>query len=337
MRDSKHRRVGLLPEEGREAPEPEEDERQQATRLVAAAHFASAFDSAPIGMALIDMEGRWLQVNDALCRITGYTRKELKATTLRAITHPDDDERDADSLRDLLDGRVPNYQTEKRYRHAWGHHLWVLLTVSLVRDERGKPLHVISQVQDISERKEMAARLEFLLDHDFLTGLYNRRRFERDLAHEVERASRYSSRGAVLMIDLDNFKDVNDAFGHKAGDDLLKGIAGALKQRVRETDLLARVGGDEFAALLPEADSEQARIVAEDIVKTLRQQVAVLGEQSICVTASVGVSQFDGLSAEEVLAFADLSMYEAKQAGRNRVAMCRPGTGHGEQVSARLA
>ena len=191
-----------MPEEGREAPEPEEDEREQATRLVAAAQFASAFDSAPIGMALIDMEGRWLQVNDALCRITGSTRKELKATTLRAITHPDDVDRDADSLRDLLDGRVPSYQTEKRYRHAWGHHLWVLLTVSLVRDDRGKPLHVISQVQDISERKEMAARLEFLLDHDFLTGLYNRRRFERDLAHEVERASRYSSRGAVLMIDL---------------------------------------------------------------------------------------------------------------------------------------
>lgn len=337
MRDSKHPRGGFSPEEGREAPEPEQDEREQAKRLVAAAHFASAFDSAPIGMALIDMEGRWLQVNDALCRITGYTRKELKATTLRAITHPDDVDRDADSLRDLLDGRVPSYQTEKRYRHAWGHHLWVLLTVSLVRDERGKPLHVISQVQDIAERKEMAARLEFLLDHDFLTGLYNRRRFERDLAHEVERASRYSSRGAVLMIDLDNFKDVNDAFGHKAGDDLLKGIAGALKQRVRETDLLARVGGDEFAALLPEADFEQARIVAEDIVKTLRQQVAVLGEQSICVTASVGVSQFDGLSAEEVLACADLSMYEAKEAGRNRVAMYRPGRGHGEQVSARLA
>jgi PAS domain S-box-containing protein len=129
MRDSKHRRGGLSPEEGREAPEPEQDEREQATRLVAAAHFASAFDSAPIGMALIDMEGRWLQVNDALCRITGYTRKELKATTLRAITHPDDVDRDADSLRDLLDGRVPSYQTEKRYRHAWGHHLWVLLTV----------------------------------------------------------------------------------------------------------------------------------------------------------------------------------------------------------------
>lgn len=301
------------------------------------ARFESAFDCAPIGMALVDMDGRWLQVNDALCRITGHSRSELEATTLRAITYPDDVDRDADLLRDLLDGRITSYQTEKRYRHAWGHHLWVQLTVSLVRDHRGKPLHVISQVQDISERKEMAARLEFLLDHDFLTGLYNRRRFEQDLAREVERASRYGGKGAVLMIDLDNFKDVNDTFGHKAGDDLLKGVAGALKHRLRQTDILARVGGDEFAAVLPEADADQAQIAADEIVKTLRQQVAMLGDQSIRATASVGVALFDGLSAEEVLALADQSMYEAKQAGRNRVAMYRPSGGHRDQVSTRLA
>ncbi|MBZ5637942.1 MAG: EAL domain-containing protein [Acidobacteriia bacterium] len=301
------------------------------------ARFENAFASAPIGMALVDMEGRWLQVNDALCRITGHTRAALKATTLPAITFPDDIDCDADALRDLLAGRVPSYQAEKRYRHAWGHYLWVMLTVSLVRDHRGRPLYVISQVQDISERKEMAARLDFLLDHDFLTGLFNRRRFEQELAREVERASRYGAKGAVLMIDLDNFKDVNDAFGHKAGDDLLKGVAGALRHRVRQTDVLARVGGDEFAALLPETDADQAQIVADGIVRTLRQNVAVLGEQSIRATASVGVALFDGLSAAEVLAFADLSMYEAKQAGRNRVAMYRPSGGHREHVSARLA
>jgi len=301
------------------------------------ARFESAFDSAPIGMALVDMDGRWLQVNDALCRITGQSRKKLEATTLRAITHLDDVDRDADLLRDLLDGRITSYQTEKRYRHAWGHHLWVQLTVSLVRDHLGKPLHAISQVQDISERKELAARLDFLLDHDFLTGLYNRRRFEQDLAREIERASRYGTKGAVVMIDLDNFKDVNDAYGHKAGDDLLKGVAGALKHSMRQTDILARVGGDEFAAVLPEADADQAQIVADGIVKTLRQQVAVLGDQSIHVTASVGVALFDGLSAEEVLALADQLMFEAKQAGRNRVAVYSPSGGHRDQVSTRLA
>ena len=178
-------------------------------------------------MALVDMEGRWLQVNDALCRITGHTRAELKATTLRALTHPEDVDLDVDSLRELLDGRIPSYQVEKRYRHAWGHYLWGLLTVSLVRDDQGEALYVVSQVQDISERRELAQRLEYLIDHDFLTGLANRRRFEQELSREAERVARYGAPGAVLVIDLDNFKDVNDAFGHKAGDDLLKGVAGA--------------------------------------------------------------------------------------------------------------
>ena len=301
------------------------------------ARFESAFTSAPIGMALVDLDGRCLQVNDALCRITGHTREQLKATTLRDITHSDDVDRDADFLRELLDGRFPSYQTEKRYRHAWGHYLWVLLTKSLVRDVQGRPLYVVTQVQDISERKEMTVRLEYLIDHDFLTGLYNRRRFEQELAREAGRVARYEAKGAVLMIDLDNFKDVNDAFGHKAGDDLLKGVAGALKHRIRQTDVLARVGGDEFAVLLPEADADEAQKVADSVIKTLSQQVAVLGERSIHATASVGVALFDGLSATAVLAFADQAMYEAKQAGRNRAAVYTPSAGHREQVSARLA
>jgi diguanylate cyclase (GGDEF)-like protein len=192
-------------------------------------------------------------------------------------------------------------------------------------------------VQDISERKELAVRLEYLIDHDFLTGLYNRRRFEQELARHAKRVARYEAKGAVLMIDLDNFKDVNDAFGHKAGDDLLKGVAGALRHRVRETDVLARVGGDEFAALLPEARADEAQNVADSIIKTLGQQVAVLGERSIHATASVGVALFDGLGAAAVLAFADQAMYEAKQAGRNRAAIYTPSAGHREQVSARLA
>ena len=147
-----------------------ESERRAAERRLHEVHarFESAFANAPIGMALVDMEGRWLQVNDALCRITGHTRAALKATTLRALTHPEDVALDADSLRELLDGRIPSYQIEKRYRHAWGHYLWGLLTVSLVRDDRGKALYVLSQVQDISERKELAQRLEYLIDHDFL-------------------------------------------------------------------------------------------------------------------------------------------------------------------------
>ncbi len=128
------------------------------------------------------MNGRWLQVNGALCRITGLAPDELKATTLDAITHPEDVGLAADDMQSLLAGQIPSYQVEKRYRHAWGHFVWVLLTVSVVRDVNGRTLYVINQVQDISERKERARQLEYLVDHDFLTGLYNRRWFERELA-----------------------------------------------------------------------------------------------------------------------------------------------------------
>jgi diguanylate cyclase (GGDEF)-like protein/PAS domain S-box-containing protein len=299
--------------------------------------FESAFGNAPIGMALIDMDGHWLQVNHALCQITGQTEDELKATTLRAITHPDDVDLDVEDRRNLLAGRIPSYQVEKRYRHAWGHDVWVLLTVSLVRDEKGAALYAITQAQDVSERKHLAGRLEFLVDHDFLTGLFNRRHFERALTTEAERIARYGGPAAVLLIDLDNFKDVNDSFGHKAGDAVLKGVAGLLRQRTRETDLLARIGGDEFAVLLPQTDADRAESVADEVVKALGRQTAVLADQSIRVTASVGVAMFEHLTDTEVLAYADLAMYEAKEAGRNRLAMYHPFEGRRERVSARFA
>jgi diguanylate cyclase (GGDEF)-like protein/PAS domain S-box-containing protein len=298
--------------------------------------FESAFNNAPIGMALIAMDGRWLQVNDALCRITGHTGEELKATTLPAMTHPDDTELD-ESLERLFAGEIPSYQIEKRYRHAWGHYVWVLVTTSIVRDDDRNPLHFVTQVQDISERKEMARRLEYVVDHDFLTGLFNRRHFEQELAKETERAARYGSLGAVLLIDLDNFKDVNDTFGHRAGDDVLKGVAGLLRERLRQSDVVARVGGDEFAVLLTQTDADHVQVVADEVVKALGRETAVLADQSIRITASVGVAMLDGLTDVEVLANADLAMYEAKETGRNRFEMYRPIRGGRERVSARLA
>jgi len=316
-----------------------EEERSKIERSLREVHnrFESAFGSAPIGMGLIDTNGEWLQVNDALCRITGYSRDVLLAMTPLALTHREDLERDVDYHQRLLKGQIPNYQIEKRYRHAWGHYVWVLLTVSVVRNDSGELLHLISQIQDISERKRLDGRLEYLADHDFLTGLFNRRRFEQELTQEVERTGRYGHLGAVLMIDLDNFKEVNDAFGHRVGDDLLKSVAQALNHRIRHTDILARVGGDEFAVLLRQADAERAEIVADEIVKALRRQTAVLADQMIHMTASVGVALFDGLSDVEVLAYADAATYEAKEAGRNRFALYVPGEGRKRRVPARLA
>jgi diguanylate cyclase (GGDEF)-like protein/PAS domain S-box-containing protein len=301
-------------------------QRRNAERSIGRARglFENAFSNVPIGMALIDMDGRWMQVNSALCRITGYPERALKVKTLISLTHPDYIDLDVLFSQQLLDGKVLSYQVEKRCIHAWGHFVWVMMTVSLARDRKGRALYRIVQVQDISERKELAGRLEDLVDHDFLTGLFNRRHFEQELSQEIERASRYGSPGAVLLIDVDNFKTVNDTFGHTVGDDLLKGIAGSLKHRIRHTDTLARVGGDEFAVLLPQTNAEQAMTVAADFVKALDKETAVLTNQSFHITASLGVASFENLSSLEVLEHADVAMYGAKQAGRNRFLVYQP-------------
>jgi len=301
--------------------------------------FENAFAHAPIGMALVDMGGRVLRVNNALCRITGYSADEVCAHSFRDLSDPHDVDVDVPQNLELLAGRVQTYQVEKRYRHAWGHQVWVLLSVSLVRDDEGRPLHLIAQVQDISERKEFEERLEHLVDHDYLTALFNGRRFEEALAQEVKSAARYGGGGALLLLDLDHFKAVNDQFGHKAGDDLLKTVAAALRGRIRETDVLARLGGDEFGIILHQVDAEQADVAADGIVRALRRQTAILAEHQIPVTASIGIALFDGLTNIEILAAADLAMYEAKEAGRNRFARYRPPTNASTstQSSSRLA
>jgi len=299
--------------------------------------FENAFAHAPIGMALVDMGGRVVRVNNALCRITGYTADEVCGRSFRDLSDPHDVDVDAPQNLDLLAGRVQTYQVEKRYRHAWGHQVWVLLSVSLVRDDEDRPLHLIAQVQDICERKEFEERLEHLVDHDYLTALFNGRRFEEALAQEVKSAARYGGGGALLLLDLDHFKAVNDQFGHKAGDDLLKTVAAALRGRIRETDVLARLGGDEFGIILHQVDAEQTDVAADGIVRALRRQTAILAEHQIPVTASIGVALFDGLTNIEILAAADLAMYEAKEAGRNRFARYRPPTDASTRSSSRLA
>jgi diguanylate cyclase (GGDEF)-like protein/PAS domain S-box-containing protein len=299
--------------------------------------FENAFAHAPIGMALVDMEGRFMRVNDAFCRITGYTAEEVCARSFRDLSDPHDVDVDAPQNLELLAGRMQTYQVEKRYRHAWGHQRWVLLSVSLVRDDEGRPLHLIAQLQDISERKEFEGRLEYLVDHDYLTALFNLRRFEQALAQEIKSTARYGGGGALLLLDLDHFKAVNDRFGHKAGDEVLKTVAAALRGRIRETDVLARLGGDEFGIILPQADGQQADVVAESIVRALRRQTVSFAEHRIPVTASIGVALFDGLTNIEILAAADLAMYEAKEAGRNRFARYRPPTDASTRPSSRLA
>lgn len=203
--------------------------------------FESVFDHAPIGMSVVDLGRRRLRVNDAFCQLLGRSRDDLVGTDISDGVHPDDVAIGVEEHGRLLCGEVTSFQVQRRYVHAWGYPVWVRTTVSLVRDESGHPRYFVAQVQSIAQQKAREARLEHVVDHDFLTGLFNRRYFDRALEHELDRSQRYGSGGTLLLADIDGFKDVNDRFGHAAGDDLLTSVAAVLKQHVRCTDVLARV------------------------------------------------------------------------------------------------
>ncbi len=279
--------------------------------------FEQAFDHAPIGMALVGLDGRILRVNAALCEMLERTEPDLLVRRWDDLVHADDAAGDRELKRLVLDGLLPSYATETRCLTQSGRVLWSALAVSLVRDADGGARHFVSQIQDISERKRVEADLRHAADHDALTGLINRRRFGRDLDRQVERSRRYGEPAAVVVLDLDHLKDVNDTLGHQAGDELLVRVAGALSARLRSTDVLARLGGDEFAALLNRVTPDEALMVADALVRSVGDL-----EAGIC-TASAGVAAFAGgsPSASELLGVADRAMYAAKSAGRDRAVL----------------
>lgn len=285
--------------------------------------FRSAFESASVGMALVGTDGRLLKVNAALCEMLGYAEPELLAMTVADFTHPDDLGQDSAQMARMRAGEIPVYQKEKRYIHKAGHLVWALLNLSMVRDLHGKPPYFVGQVQDITERKLAEAELYRLATDDPLTGLFNRRRFQDELENQLEYADRYGSHGAVLFVDLDGFKYVNDTLGHQAGDELLVSVAALLRRRMRKTDFVARLGGDEFAILLLQVDQEEAQQIAGELLKAVQGQAFPVVGRTVNLAASTGIALFPqhGLSATELLAKADIAMYEAKESGRGRVSV----------------
>jgi diguanylate cyclase (GGDEF)-like protein/PAS domain S-box-containing protein len=280
--------------------------------------FEQAFDHAPIGMALVDPGGRFMRVNRSLCEIVGYDEGTLVGMSFQEITHPEDVDGDLVQVRQMLAGELRTYQMEKRYIHADGRVVWVMLSVSLVRGIDASPLYFISQIEDITDRKRLEDRLRYLANHDEMTGLLNRHRFDEELGRHVTYAGRYGHRAALLLLDLDNFKEVNDSLGHHAGDQLVKAIASRLQERLRDTDLLGRLGGDEFAIFLPEVDEQGAQRVAADLVEHIAAEPVVLAGMSLWTKASIGVAPFDPdrpMDGQTLLMLADAAMYDAKRAG----------------------
>ena len=185
----------------------------------------------------------------------------------------------------------------------------------------GRTVGRVWSFRDVTERRDFVEQLQKLADHDSLTGLINRRRFEEELSREVAAVDRYETTSALLVIDIDNFKLINDGHGHVCGDQTLREMAAILQSRVRRADLVGRLGGDEFAILLPRIDAAGAETVARELRDAIGQHRFAFHQQQVRVTASIGVVPFAGGedSGTELLINADLAMYAAKESGRDRV------------------
>ncbi|PKH38450.1 hypothetical protein CXG46_15480 [Nocardioides alpinus] len=310
--------------------------RQSRRVRIANDRVERLFDDAPHGVALLDPVGTIIRVNVSMSVMVGLEPVDMVGHRLGAFETPGED-RIQDHLGRLMFRRGESHSTECRLRDSGGNDVNVSLSSTVVSDSEMGDI-VMVNVVDISDRRRYLDRLSHLADHDVLTGLANRRRFETELERHLDHCRRHGPSGALLLLDLDNFKQVNDSLGHNAGDQLLVVIAGLLRRSIRSTDVVGRLGGDEFAILLTDADQADAARVAELVVERVRTHAATLDGVARRVTASVGAVTFRAASehAADALALADMTMYDAKEAGRNQVAVLTEGDVRGPRTSARL-
>ncbi len=409
--------------------------------------FSVSFTDANIGMALVSLDHSIIEANSAFCNMLGYSIDQITGILLNDITHPDDVNISHDYHHKLIVGEIDNYNFEKRYLHKQGHDVWVLLNVSLVRDEKATPLYTVAQIQNISERKQAEEALKsseerfrdlydsnphmlFTLDesgkvlsvnpfgieqlgypkdqlvgkpvinvfyeedrklaqeylqqcfaqpnkvhkwelrkirqdgsllwvqetarvldgengttkvlifceditatrrlseqlgyqasHDALTGLINRREFERRTERLLLTVRQDQTEHALCFMDIDQFKVVNDTCGHTAGDELLRQLSKILQKIVRHSDTLARLGGDEFGVLMEHCTLEHARRVATSLRKAIQDHQFVWEEHSFKVGVSIGLVPITDTTSNltELLKQADAACYMAKEMGRNRI------------------
>jgi diguanylate cyclase (GGDEF)-like protein/PAS domain S-box-containing protein len=285
-----------------------------------------------------DRTGTITSWNHGAERLFGYTAAEAIGRPINLIVPPEGEEEQEELTRQVFAGQSVHQLETTRVRRD-GTDVAVSLSISPVLDDRAEIVSAAVIARDVTERRRYEARLRALAEHDHLTGLLNRRRFEAELRRELSRAGRSGESGAVVSVDLDGFKAINDSAGHTAGDAVLRMVGNVLSAQSRQSDVVARLGGDEFALLLPGAGADQAQAAAAHLLDALHNCRAEVDGTPFQITASLGVALYtaDGPRWDELLVNADLAMYAAKHQGRDRTVVFTPEQAQTARADARLS
>lgn len=291
--------------------------------------FRLAFDNAPIGMSIVDFtpgsEGRLQRVNEAMCLMLGYSRRQLETLTIYDITHPDDHDADHDVLAQITSGEIEHYRREKRYLRADGHDVWISLATSVVRDANGAALYGVSQFEDISDRRAEHQELTRRARLDPLTGLLNRSELASRVETSILEARSSGRQGALLFCDLDAFKPVNDTYGHGVGDQVLAIIAKRLAAQVRTGDTAARFGGDEFVIVADDLGGERLDELVHRVRESVAAPISVAGT-TVTLSITIGTATITGDATEsalDLIGVADIDMYARKGSSKNVLSVTR--------------
>jgi diguanylate cyclase (GGDEF)-like protein/PAS domain S-box-containing protein len=300
-------------------------ERLETERALADSEerFRLAFDDALVGMGLLSVDSephfRFLRVNRAMCEFLGQQEEELLGLRQADVLSPETVAETEAALEGLLSKDPTSYRAERSFRGPADETVWGLLSATLVRDVDGVPLYVLCQVEDITARKHAEQQLVHRALHDDLTGLPNRALLLEHLTTALARSKRTGSPLGVLFLDLDDFKAINDSFGHTIGDEFLSKVATRIRTSVRASDVAARVGGDEFVIICEDLkEPADAGVIAGQIQQALASEISVRG-QTVTAQTSIGIAlSNDDSTPETLLRDADSAMYAAKRHGGRR-------------------
>lgn len=277
-------------------------------------------------VVITDTDGKIEYVNPKFIRLTGYDRKDIIGQNPRILKSGETPAEEYQRIWEIISsgGEWKGVFHNKKKN---GELYWEQASISPIRNEKGEITHFLGIKEDITEHKKFETQLLYMAVHDPLTNLFNRRRFREELEYWTAQSRRHNVIGALLFLDMDDFKHINDTLGHQVGDELLVRIADMLRERLRETDILARLGGDEFAVILPHTNTEQALLISRQLGELIRNYTFVAkNERHINVSVSIGVVLFPehGIDADTLLACSDLALYKAKEEGRNRECVFSP-------------